>query len=174
MRWIDSANVEKDFDGLMNLIVREQYLEGCPVQLAIFLTERKAQDLSELASLAEQYLDAHESNKKKWPKKPMFKGETKFERSSRSDRIVKSETGRECFNWGKTGHLARDCEVAQKCTRCGKVGHISRNCELTPSHFNCGKVGHATRNCFQPKRVAAMSYEQRNDGRGFRKRVSAE
>ena len=36
MRWIDMANVEKDFDGLMNLTVREQYLESCPVQLAIF------------------------------------------------------------------------------------------------------------------------------------------
>ena len=36
MRWIDLANVEKDFDGLMSLIVREQYLESCPVQLAIF------------------------------------------------------------------------------------------------------------------------------------------
>jgi len=39
MTWIDLANVEKDFDGLMNLIVREQYLESCPVQLAIFLRE---------------------------------------------------------------------------------------------------------------------------------------
>jgi len=36
MRWIDLANVEKDFDGLMSLIVRKQYLESCPVQLAIF------------------------------------------------------------------------------------------------------------------------------------------
>jgi len=41
MRWIDLANVEKDFDGLMNLVVREQYLESCPVQMAIFLKERK-------------------------------------------------------------------------------------------------------------------------------------
>jgi len=39
MRWIDLANVEKDSDGLMSLIVREQYLESCPVQLAIFLRE---------------------------------------------------------------------------------------------------------------------------------------
>ena len=28
MRWIDLANVMKDFNGLMNLIVREQYLES--------------------------------------------------------------------------------------------------------------------------------------------------
>jgi len=28
MKWIDLANVEKDFNGLMNFIVREQYLES--------------------------------------------------------------------------------------------------------------------------------------------------
>jgi len=39
VRWIDLANVEMDFDGLMSLKVREQYLESCPVQLAIFLRE---------------------------------------------------------------------------------------------------------------------------------------
>ena len=72
-RWIDLANVEKNFEGLMNWIVREQYLESCPVQVAIFLTERKHKDLSELASFAEQYLDAH-ANNKEWPRKPMFKG----------------------------------------------------------------------------------------------------
>ena len=53
---VDLAKVEKDFDGLMSLIVREQYLESCRVQLAIFLRERKLKDWSELESLAEQYL----------------------------------------------------------------------------------------------------------------------
>ena len=53
MRWIDLANVPKDFDGLINLIVREQYLESCPVHLAIFLRDTKPKDLSELAILAE-------------------------------------------------------------------------------------------------------------------------
>jgi len=71
MRWIDLANVEKDFHGLMSLIVREQYLESCLVQLAILLRERKPKDLSELASLTEQYLDAHASNNE-WPRKPVF------------------------------------------------------------------------------------------------------
>jgi len=63
--------------------------------LAIFVRERKPKDLSELASLSEQYLDAHTSNKKEWPMKPMFKGylsprsDTKFGSSGRSERIVK-------------------------------------------------------------------------------------
>jgi len=87
----------------------------------------------------------------------MFKGhlsptsERKFERSGRSDRIVRPEIGRECFNCGKTGHLARDCEVAQKCTRCRKVGHTSRNCELTPRCFNCGKFGIPLETVFIPR-----------------------
>jgi len=144
-------------------------------RLAIFLRERKPKDLSELASLAQQYLDAHASNKKAWPRKLMFRGhlsptsERKFERSGRSDRIVRPEIGRECFNCGKTCHLAKDCRTAPTCVRCGKVGHTSRNCELIPRCFNCGKVGHSTGNCFHPKRLAAMSHDQRNDGRGFRK-----
>ena len=47
---------KKDFDGLMNLIVREQYLESCPVHFAIFLRKRKPKDFNEIAILAEQYL----------------------------------------------------------------------------------------------------------------------
>jgi len=102
MRWTDLANVEKGFEGLMNLIVRELYLESCPVQLAIFWRERKPKDLSELESLAQQYLDAY-ANSKEWPKKPKFKGhlsptsDRKFERSGRGDRDAKPETGRDCF-----------------------------------------------------------------------------
>jgi len=100
MRWINLANVEKNFDGLMNLIVREQYLESCPLQLAIFLRERKPKDLSELASLAEQYLDAHAGSNKEWPIKPVFRAhlsptsDRKFGSSGRSERIVKPEIGR--------------------------------------------------------------------------------
>jgi len=38
MRWIELAEVVQDFDGLKNLMVKEQYLESCSVPLAVFLT----------------------------------------------------------------------------------------------------------------------------------------
>jgi len=44
-------------------MVKEQYLESCPMQLAIFLRERKPKALNELAALAEQHLDAHANSK---------------------------------------------------------------------------------------------------------------
>jgi len=42
MRWIDLANIDKEFDGLLSLTVKEQYLESCSVQLAIFLRKKKS------------------------------------------------------------------------------------------------------------------------------------
>jgi len=41
MRWIELAEVVQDFDGLKNLMVKEQYLESCSVPLAVFLREKK-------------------------------------------------------------------------------------------------------------------------------------
>ena len=49
--------IENDFDGVKNLMVKEQYLESCPA--AVFLRERKPRDLNELARIAEQYMEAH-------------------------------------------------------------------------------------------------------------------
>ena len=119
MRWIDLADVKKDFDRLMNLIVREQYLESCPVQLAIFLREKKPKELNKLAALAEQYLDAHVSSKgqtgqgqvgqlgKNIVKKPEVHERTEPS-VMRNDKFRRPD-GRQCFNCGKQGHISRNC-----------------------------------------------------------------
>jgi len=87
MRWIDLANVPKDFDALMNLIVKEQYLESCPEQLATFLTERKPKELNEPAIFADQYLDAHANSTHNVSRRPIDKDrEIGNKRQQRNDR----------------------------------------------------------------------------------------
>ena len=60
-RWIELAKVELTFEGFMTLVVREQYLSTCVKELELFLRERAVTDLTELAKLAEQYMDAYRS-----------------------------------------------------------------------------------------------------------------
>ena len=66
--------------------------------------------------------------------------------------------------------MARDCKIAQKCIVLD-VEKWGTLLEIVSWHRDVStmEVWHATRNCFQPKRVAAMSHEQRNDGKGLRK-----
>ena len=71
-------------------MVKEQYLESCPVELAVFLRERKPRDLNELARIAEQYMEAHAGRGLSIPKKAEQKQEVvsdkKMENSPRSGR----------------------------------------------------------------------------------------
>ena len=38
---------------------------------------------------------------------------------------VKDKT---CFNCGKKGHLAENCQEPKKCSHCGKKGHVAKDC----------------------------------------------
>ena len=64
-RWVELSGIDKTYEGLVNLMVREQYLNTCPKLLEIFLRERAFTNLTELAKLAEHYEDAHASNLKR-------------------------------------------------------------------------------------------------------------
>lgn len=43
-----------------------------------------------------------------------------------------------CYNCGRTGHLAKDCQAPKKCRNCRQVGHLKANCPdlipKSPSH----------------------------------------
>ena len=54
-RWISLSGVEKTFEGIRDMILKEQFLNAIPRDLAIFIKENAPKDLVEVADLAKKY-----------------------------------------------------------------------------------------------------------------------
>ena len=77
------SKVEKSFDGAVELMVREQFINVCSKNLSAYLNERNLKTLDKLVILVEHYLMAHD--KKLSSKVVMAKrGDTREFRRGRS------------------------------------------------------------------------------------------
>ena len=125
LRWLELSNTERSFEGLKDLIVKEQFIDACPKELAIHLRERAPEMLVQIAKIADQYLKAHRkhlfsSASKKLQVQP--KVDESKNQPSDSTTVV-------CFKCNVCGHKAVNCpSLVKKCYLCGKQGHEARNC----------------------------------------------
>ena len=53
LRWLELSNTARSFDGLKDLIVKEQFIDSCPKDLAIHLRERAPETLAKIAKIAD-------------------------------------------------------------------------------------------------------------------------
>ena len=59
-KWLElSGSSSGDFDAIVDLIVKEQFINACSEELAVYLQEIGPKDLAELTTLAQQYLITH-------------------------------------------------------------------------------------------------------------------
>lgn len=58
-RWIELSETEKSFEGLINMLLKQQLIEKGGPSLAMFLKERKPQSVSEIISFADTFFEAH-------------------------------------------------------------------------------------------------------------------
>ena len=56
---MELAKAPLTFDGLKDLILREQFIASCSKTLATFLRERHPKDVKEMTRLAEQFIEVH-------------------------------------------------------------------------------------------------------------------
>ena len=136
MRWIDLSKSEKSFQGLKDLLLREQFISASPDELALCLKERKPDNVTVIAELAEQYLEAHGSLDM-CLKKPAFNPGIKkpvpntkfstFNKASGGSSFVPAEKGKSskvCYYCKKQGHLIKDCFVRQRDLKGQGKGHV--------------------------------------------------
>ena len=125
LRWLELSNTERSFEGLKDLIVKEQFIDSCPKELAIHLRERAPESLVQIAKIADQYLEAHGKHLfSPASRKPVVLPQKEETRNQQSDSTMVV-----CFKCNARGHRAVNCpSLIKKCFMCGKQGHEARNC----------------------------------------------
>jgi len=119
IKYIEFSGITQDFEGLMELLVKEQYLATCSKELEIFLRERSLNKLDELAKHAEQFLTAYKykgsykSRDTRYEKRNEHrenKRDSKTEETSPTKPIVNTDGKRRCWLCNSTRHVAKDYE----------------------------------------------------------------
>ncbi|KAL9958152.1 hypothetical protein ACROYT_G035127 [Oculina patagonica] len=129
MRWVELSKTTKSFDGLRDLIVKEQFINSCPKELAIHLRERAPETLEQISQIADQYLLAHGkhvfSSGRSRPPAPPQKDDDAKKPPIQSSQV-------QCYKCNGRGHKAANCQaVLRPCFLCGRQGHEARNCQVS-------------------------------------------
>jgi hypothetical protein len=108
LRWMGLAKVEETFEGLKDLILREQFMQSSSKALQTFLKERRVKSVTEMAEIADQYLEAH--GPIHIPSKSVASHRSNFsEFSDPQNPNPVQEKLRKCYICRSNAHIAREC-----------------------------------------------------------------
>lgn len=134
-RWITFTGIEKTYENLRDLMIRDQYLEHCSKDLAIYLKEKKVSDMDQFCTLATQYLDAHDqASGNSWKQRGFGdKGKKGFKGQDRGngDKQKKGQTPSQ--DQGNNGSKSFPGQNKGKfCTYCKRNNHVRSQCRFAP------------------------------------------
>ena len=115
--WINSTSISKDYKSLCDFIVGDQFLSTLPVDLRLFVKERKPARAEEMAELADTYASARKQfhnvgSKESEGKGVNKKSECKDSKVSSSEQKESSkQSNRLCYKCGESGHLIARCPL---------------------------------------------------------------
>ncbi|XP_019633436.1 PREDICTED: uncharacterized protein LOC109476860, partial [Branchiostoma belcheri] len=111
-RWIELSSTPKTYEGICDLVVQEQFLDLCPLDLSIHLRERKPKSLEEMGRMSDQYLTAHETSLAEGVR-PRNSSRSEGEPGRKSGQGGSGEPGggfrKTCYHCRETGHVKADC-----------------------------------------------------------------
>ena len=110
-KWLElSGSSPQNFDALVDLIVKEQFINACSEDLAMYLLERGPKDLVELTMWAQKYLIAHKEQlgKSKATVQPRHVDQKKTTQS-KPDSSQGRQRSLQCYRCRGFGHRQSEC-----------------------------------------------------------------
>ena len=110
-KWLElSGSSPANFDALVDLIVKEQFINACSEDLAMYLLERGPKDLVELTTWAQKYLIAHKEQlgKRKATVQPGLVDQKKSIQS-KPDSSQGRQRSFQCYCCQGFGHRQSEC-----------------------------------------------------------------
>ena len=136
-RWIALSNTEESFEGVRELILREQFLSSCPRNVSVFLREQVSDSIESMMELATRFTLAHssESLSETMRDKAVYHPSVLPKHSSQG-RQANSRPARKCFLCDRPGHLAAQCRQGRPPNEASRLDKsrnmISGNAALIP------------------------------------------
>lgn len=114
-RWREMTETSATYEGMMSIMLMEQFLSSCNKEMQLFLKDRKPKDIEEMSEMADRYVEsrggwAFPGVANKVMVKPRF-----VEGTGKSEEVLSKQTeGKKkfsgnCFLCGKPGHSAKFC-----------------------------------------------------------------
>ena len=127
-RWMEMAHVDREFEALYDMMVKEQFVKKCSSDLSVYLKEKSFKNLEEMADQAKRFLIAH--NKEMATKRNQNHPTVTTGPANPNQRVVK-----ECFNCHRKGHVKTKCRdqgggKEVRCAKCSRYGHEAPNCRI--------------------------------------------
>ena len=110
-KWLElSGSSPQNFDALVDLIVKEQFINACSEDLAMYLLERGPKDLVELTTWAQKYLIARKEQlgKSKATVQPR-RADQKKTTQSKPDSSQGRQRSLQCYRCRGFGHRQSEC-----------------------------------------------------------------
>ena len=125
LRFLELSDTEQTFDSLKDLIVKEQFIDSCPKDLAIHLRERAPETLGKIVEITDQYLEAHGKHLfRPASRKPTVQPERDEAKNTQINPIALH-----CFKYNTRGHKGVNCPtMAIKVFSVWQAGTQPRNC----------------------------------------------
>ena len=132
-KWIQMSKVDETFEGLFDLLMREQFMIACNRDLSMFLRERQCSSIDSMCEIAERYVEAH--GRFSFSSSNRFTGYRNPDRTEKSaspgkfsakekQNLASGKNGKDRFNSDKTSYKSD-----KTCFNCGGLGHYSFQCK---------------------------------------------